>query len=438
MDGERREDRHLGAAAVAVKVLRVEGMRDDTRTDDERRALEAAEAQPLDMTVDAVLDAARRESGFDDFGPRDFVERLGLLLGEVAADDNVWNAHKSMFVGHCTKAAVNRLLIQHHWSEHPEARDVTIERPIDVIALPRSGSTHLENLVGADRRLRHLPVYVAAQPVPTPGDEPGPDGIDPRWKRADARWQMMRQNEIMAAMHEHSPDHACGENELQIPDFASYQWEWMAAVPVFRDHYLAHDQTPHYRYMRDVLATITSQFPSDRRWMLKSNQHSEQLGPLLATYPDVTVVMIHRDPVSTLQSLLTMRGLLVKSSQKQPDIDGHVDYWVDRIERMLRSFVRDRALVPGDQLVELMFEDIVRDDVGAAARVFEQAGLPVTDECRADLAAYMTAHPRGRNGRVVYDLEGDFGLDADALRRRFAFYTDEFGIRPEARKDRAR
>ena len=56
--------------------------------------------------------------------------------------------------------------------------------------------------------------------------------------------------------------------------------------------------------------------------MLKSNQHSEQLGPLLATYPDVTVVMIHRDPVATLQSLLTMRGLLVKSSQKQPDIDG--------------------------------------------------------------------------------------------------------------------
>ena len=272
-----------------------------------------------------------------------------------------------MFVDHCTKAAVNRLLIQHHWSEHPEARDVTIERPIDVIALPRSGSTHLENLVGADRRLRHLPVYVAAQPVPVPGEEPGPDGIDPRWKRADARWQMMRQNEIMAAMHEHSPDHACGENELQIPDFASYQWEWMAAVPGFRDHYLAHDQTPHYRYMRDVLATIASQFPSDRRWMLKSNQHSEQLGPLLATYPDVTVVMIHRDPVSTLQSLLTMRGLLVKSSQKQPDIDAHVDYWVDRIERMLRSYVRDRALVPGDQLVELMFEDIVADDVGAAA-----------------------------------------------------------------------
>jgi hypothetical protein len=303
--------------------------------------------------------------------------------------------------------------------------------------LPRSGSTHLENLVGADRRLRHLPVYVAAQPVPTPGDEPGPDGIDPRWKRAEARWQMMRQNEIMAAMHEHSPDHACGENELQIPDFASYQWEWMGYVPGFRDHYLTHDQTPHYRYMRDVLKLITHQFPGNERWMLKSNQHSEQLGPLLAAYPDATVVMIHRDPVATLQSLLTMRGLAFKASRKVPDIDTHVSYWLDRIERMLRSYIRDRRSVPDGQMVEVMFADIVADDVGAAKGVLEHAGLPVDDECIADIEAYMASHPRGKDGRVVYDLEGDFGVSGDEIRERFAFYTEEFDIAPEARRDRA-
>ena len=101
----------------------------------------------------------------------DFTERLGLLLGEVEADANVWKLHQATFVGQCTQAAANRLLIQRYWSEHPESLDVTIDRPIDVVALPRSGSTHLENLVGADRRLRHLPVYVAAQPAPAPGEE---------------------------------------------------------------------------------------------------------------------------------------------------------------------------------------------------------------------------------------------------------------------------
>lgn len=423
---------------MAVTVLRVEGMREDNRSPEERRILEAAESQPLDLSVERVLDDSRRITGLVDFGCDEFTERLARLLGEVESDADVWRAHKAQFVDHCINAAANRLRIQHYWTEHPDALGTEIARPIDVIALPRSGSTHLENLLAADRRLRCLPVYLAAQPAPQPGEAAGLDGIDPRWTRAAARWEMMSQNRIMAAMHEHSPDHACGENELQIPDFASYQWEWMGFVPGFRDHYLEHDQTPHYLYMRDVLKLVAHQFPAEQRWMLKSNQHSEQLGPLLSAHPDATVVMIHRDPVATLQSLLTMRGLAFKASRKVPDIDTHVAYWVDRIERMLRSYLRDRAVVPDGQLVEVMFSDMLADDVGTAAAVLERAGLPVTDECVADIEAYMASHPRGRDGRVVYDLEGDFSLSTDELRERFAFYTDAFDIRPEQQEGRER
>jgi hypothetical protein len=418
---------------MAVSVLRVEGMREDNRSPEERSALEAVESQPVDLTVEAVLAQASRLTGLEDFGPPDFTARLGLLLSEVAADGNVWNLHKAQFKDHCVKAAANRLRIQHYRTEHPDAHDLVIDRPIDVIALPRSGSTHLENLVAADRRLRHLPVYLAAQPAPQPGEAPGPDGVDPRWTRAAAHWEAMSQNRIMAAMHEHSPDHACGENELQIPDFASYQWEWMAFVPEFRDYYLNRDQTPHYCYMREALKVIAHQVPSEQRWMLKSNQHSEQLGPLLAAYPDAVVVMIHRDPVATVQSLLTMRGLAFKATRKGLDIDIHVAYWVDRIERMLRRYIRDRHLVPKPQLVEVMFADIVSDDVKAACGVLERAGLEVTDESVADMQAYMVAHPRGKEGQVVYDLEGDFGVTAGELRERFAFYTNQFDIEPEAR-----
>lgn len=419
---------------MAVKILRVDGLRDQTRSPAEQAALDAAERRPLDLSVDRVLDVASQQTGLDDFGPMGFTERLGLLLDEVAADPNVWKASKAAFVGQCVIAAANRLLIQRYWTEHPESLERPITRPINVVALPRSGSTHLENLLAADRRLRHLPVYLAAAPAPRPDEPAGSAGVDPRWTRAAARWERLSQNEILAAMHEHSPDHACGENELQIPDFASYQWEWMATVPGFRDHYLSHDQTPHYQYMRDVLKLIVHQFPGEQRWILKSNQHSEQLGPLLAAYPDATVVMIHRDPVATLQSLLTMRGLALTGSQRRLDLDAHVEYWVDRLEGMLRRYLRDRRLVPAGQLVELTFDDIMRDDVGAAARVLGQAGLPVTDECLADVQTYLASHPRGKNGRVVYDLAGDFGLDATALRRRFVFYTDTFPSRPAGKE----
>ena len=419
---------------MAVKVLRVEGLRDDTRSPAEQARLEAAEDQPLDLTVGHVLERARLQAGLSDFGPMEFTERLGLLLDEVAADGNLWMASKAAFAERCVRHAASRLMIQRYRDEHPGYAAIPIGRPINVVALSRSGSTHLENLLAADRRLRHLPVYLAAQPAPGPAEQAAPGEADPRWVRAQAHWENLRRSEIMAAMHEQSPDHACGENELQMPDFSGYQWEWLAQLPGWRDYYLSHDQRPHYQYMRDVLQVIAHQFPGGQRWMLKSNQHAEQLGPLLATYPDVTVVMIHRDPVATLQSLLTMRGLALKASQRQFDLAGHVDYWVDRVERFLRAYLRDRELVPEAQLVELPFSDVVADDVAAASQVLERAGLPATGESLADIRGYTAAHPRG--SRVVYDLAGDFGLDADELRHRFAFYTDQLGIRPETGKDR--
>ena len=166
---------------MAVKVLRVEGFREDTRSPDERARLEAAETQSLDMSVDRVFTDASERTGLDDFGAADFRGRLEMLLGEVEADGNVWKAQKATFVAQCVNAAANRLLIQRFWTDHPETLDIRIERPVVVIALPRSGSTHLENLVGADRRLRHLPVYLAAQPVPDPREPPRTDGVDPRW-----------------------------------------------------------------------------------------------------------------------------------------------------------------------------------------------------------------------------------------------------------------
>ena len=112
-----------------------------------------------------------------------------------------------------------------------------------------------------------------------------------------------------------------------------------------------------------------------------------------------------------------MRGLYVLASQKRPDVTGHVAYWTDRIERMLRAYIRDMDAVPKCRRVDLLFQDIMADDVGAAGQVLEAAGLPVTAQSTQDLRDYMDRHPRGRAGRVVYDLEGNFGLDVAGAAR---------------------
>ena len=73
------------------------------------------------------------------------------------------------------------------------------------------------------------------------------------------------------------------------------------------------------------------------------------------------------------------------------------------------------------------------DDMGMVARIHELAGNPLPDEARADLQRFLADHPRGKEGRVVYDMKRDFGIEPAQLRRRFAFYFDAFPqLRTEA------
>ena len=47
------------------------------------------------------------------------------------------------------------------------------------------------------------------------------------------------------------------------------------------------------------------------------------------------------------------------------------------------------------------------------------------------MRAWRTSTPRDKHGLHEYD-PADFGLDRDAIRQRFRFYSDRFGIPPGA------
>jgi hypothetical protein len=208
-------------------------------------------------------------------------------------------------------------------------------------------------------------------------------------------------------------------------DLCSYTLEWHARVPAWRDAYLALDHHRHYAFFRRQLQVL-SYLRGPRRWVLKTPQHLEQLGPLLATFPDATIALTLRDPVAVLQSAITMLAYGDRLRRRDIAADQLAAYWVDRIERLLRAAVRDAHLIPPQQRVDVEFGAFMADDLAMATRILEVAGLPRTDQATGELTAYLAGNPRGRDGRVVYDLRGDFGLEPAALRDRFAFYYEAF------------
>lgn len=419
------------------KEIRITDLGNPVYSDLQKSILEFDQALEVELTRDSILTEAKEKTGLSDFGPEDFLERLDLLVDEWSSDQGLRQIGKMSLRNKLVQHASSRLLIQDTLKRHPEIHDIKIEKPIIVAGLPRSGTTHLLNLMAADTRLRSLPLWESYEPVPLPGEELLEDGTDPRYKRCSDSWDMMQQvTPYLSAMHPMNPDHIHEELELMGPDFASYNYEWLCHSPRWRDHYYSTDQTPHYEYMKTVLKLLLwQQRDTDMptRWVLKCPQHLEQLTVLLKVFPDATIAITHRDPVSVIQSSMTMLGYGQRMSRKSVDLQKLVDYWPDRIAHLLRGCADDRRKLPESQSIDVPFHEFMKDDMGMIERIYAKAGLEMTDQARGQLQQYIDDHPRGKDGQMVYDLKGDFGVDRETLSQRFDFYYEQFPVRRETK-----
>lgn len=417
--------------SATPEAIRIHDLAEPVLSELQKAALGAAASAEVDFSPGRILDEARRRTGLSDFGPDDFRERLELWCRAAEEDESASAVGRVGVYHDLLRYATSRLRVEDFAARHPEALEVEIDRPIVIVGLPRSGTTHLLNLVAADTRLRSLPYWESLEPIPLPGEAPGADGVDPRLARCRASYARTAPLlPHLKAMHDMAPEHVHEEIELQAIDFSSYVLEWVAHVPRLRDAYLARDQRPSYAYMKKVLRILTF-LRGPRRWVLKSPQHLEQLVPLVETFPDATFAVTARDPVSVVASTLTMLAYGARLRCKRVDLDRIATYWIDRIETLLRRCVRDREALPPSQSLDVPFHELMADDLAMVERIYELAGHPMTAGARRRLTAYAAENRRGKHGRVAYDLRGDFGIDPAALRKRFDFYFERFPVRVE-------
>ena len=390
----------------------------------------APAAEGLDWAPAALESAAAAAAGVDDFGDPLYREPLALLCETVPAEGNLSPMGLVSAHGQLVGFLRNKLLVEDLLARHPEIHDIEIVAPIVIAGLPRTGTTHLHNLVSADPALRSLPYWESLEPVP-PLDEQGvAHDVDPRYVRCEAALAGLNGAlPYFKRMHDMYPEHVHEEIQLLGIGLSTMLFETMAPMPTWRDRYLTTDQTPFYAYLKTILKVL--QFlGGGERWVLKSPQHLEQFGPLLSVFPDATVVVTHRDPVSITASFSTMVTYSARMSARPEALRGVGTYWVDRIERMLQACVTDRDQLPADRSIDVLFAEFMADDIAMVRRIYEVADQPFTGASLAAMEAFMAEHPRGKHGAVRYDL-ADFGVDPVERREALRFYTDRFPVRLE-------
>lgn len=370
--------------------------------------------------VDDLCDEAIDKAGHHDFGSDEdnFRGALEVLLDSYRREADFTPLGAAMTRHYLLGGLVARLHSEAAWKRYPASTDVAVERPIFVTGLPRTGTTALHRLLGADPAHQGLELWLADYPQPRPAREEWESY--PEYRRLRAYY---------AKAHQENPDflglHYIAEDVLEEcwqllrQSIHSVSYESLAHIPTYARWLQKQDWAPAYQRHRRNLQLIGLN-DAGKRWVLKNPSHLFSLDAILTAYPDALIVQCHRPPETLLASMCSLAQHSTEGwsntfvgAQIGKDV---LDTWSEGIARFRQARVSHNP----DQFYDVDYFDFVADPVATAHNVYRHFGLPLTEEA---VLAIEQASAQGKEGpgapRHRYSLT-DYGLTAEQVRARFA------------------
>ena len=373
-----------------------------------------------------LMDQARRATGLDNFGADSFREGLEILVASADAEARFNDRGRVGFDNSVVGLLSDRLQIEDWYARHPEIDEQEVAAPLIGISLPRTGSTALMSLLAEDPHIRYLRTWEAFWPCPPP--DIATEATDPRIEKAHRL--MAVRNEMFPRMKIMVPTTATGPQEDQQSmgyDFKSQHFAPFGHIPTYLEwlHHKA-DLVPTYEYMKRVLKLLQWRRPPGR-WRLKSPSHAPFIEALNQVFPDARFWMTHRDVTSVLPSLADLYYEVRHIHSDQVDKKALADLNADWAELGLRKVLAFRDAGHDDRFFDVHFAPFQKDPFPILEQLYAWLGEDFTEAARSRMVAWRQAMPRDQHGTHVY-RPAEYGIDLEAARERFRFYTDRFGV----------
>ncbi|MFO1380457.1 MAG: sulfotransferase [Chitinivorax sp.] len=399
------------------------------------RALNRVGLARIDLSESALIAAARRETGLQDFGDESFLPALRVLLHSLQTEAQLNPMGRLYAKANIVGSLKNRLWAQAAFAAHPEIRQRKIVAPIVIIGPHRSGTTRLQRMMSADSQLMHLSTWEGMNPAPRPGK---PEfGKAERWNEAKkATGAIPRMYPGAFNAHPMHPDWAEEEMLLLNHSFCSFSILGAYHVPSYYQWFLQADKTDAYRYTADLMRLIAWQRgePEDKPWVLKNPQHMMDLGTLLQVFPDARLVFTHRDPQKTVASVMSLMWHYTVQHTDAPCRAKVREIWLDFCQQAARRCMDMREQIPAAQQIDVYYEQINHDWRAVMRRIYEFGGIQFDPQAQQALEGWLQAsESENLHGGHKYALE-DFGTSKDEVEQRMKFVRDFYAIPFENRR----
>jgi Sulfotransferase family len=393
-------------------------------------ALERIGFRSRAASADELIEKAKKRCGLSDFGKGDFVEPLSRLLESCYREARLNTIGKMALRGDVVRILSNRLMLARDRELYPEIARQEIREPLFIVGLPRSGTTLLHILLAADPANRAPLTWEVMSPSPPTSQDRHRRIRQAARNLATLRWLAPTFESVHATGAE-LPQECVS---LMSPTFMSDQFDTMYNVPSYREWFFDQDLRSAYEFHRRSLQHLQFR-KSSKRWVLKAPAHMFAAPALLSIYPDARFVQVHRDPIEAVASVSSLVTILrrVFSDDVDPVQIGRdaMSYWA----QALKTFLRVRDQLPEVRVCDLRYEDIRRNPVGAARRIYHHFGWKLAQETEQRMQAVLARQNSQSNGVHRYNTAYFRLNQADG----FSEYCERFGFAPSARsKDRAR
>ncbi len=381
------------------------------------------------LTVDGVLSDARRKAGLSDFGDERFLEPLEVLADSINREARLNPVGHMIIRGRIVGVLANKLVAQDTIKRHPEILDISVEEPIVVAGLARTGTTLLHRLIAQDPAIRSLASWEAINPAP-PRRKPW-QKKDPRFAQAAAAAKGLKyMSPGFFAIHPAEADAPEEEVILLEQAFLTTTPDAMMNVPTYSQWLEKQDRVPAYQALRRMMQYLQWQRPGigkDVRWVLKTPHHQEYFDPLLEVFPKATIVHTHRDPLKTSPSFFSMITHLQMIFSDDVDPKRVARHWLAKIENMARRTLATRERVNDEGFIDVSYYDLIKDPIPQVARIYEAAKADLTPAARVAMEASRKLNQQHKYGRHKYSL-ADFGMTNDDVESRIAPYRTRFNV----------
>lgn len=370
----------------------------------------------------AAIDAA----GLADFGSAPMDEGLERFTWSLTNEAQVAGKQLEIVSASIVATLVQRLKIEHFLAAHPEVLAETVDRPLFVMSLPRTGSTATSQFLSEDPNARSLRRWEHLDVVPPPDAAIG--DADPRVAKMQAQFEeLYRQQPARRGMlpvdakdpSEHGPLLGLTFQNLQMPS--------LYKIPAYADWVIASDLRPAYAYFKKVLQLLQWKTPASH-WNLKNPPDIFGFGALVEVFPDARLAWVHRDPVKSIPSVCSLTSMIRDGWGEALDRPGVGAFQLGFQSRGAQIAMTAEKGLPAGRVVHAFQRDLIKDTVGTIADMYARLDLAFTDSYREHLTRRVANRDKPSH---AYDM-GDYGLSVPQIRAAFSDYTDHYGVPLEA------